>query len=441
MSESTQVNSLQEVTQGLIIMAGGLSQRMGQAKALLPWQGKTLLESLLERALAAGYEDILVSLGPKDDSYALPENLRLYLDQHNQIQLVHDEERKGPLGGLAQALSHGQSETYAVVAVDMPFVDFKELRVAAKALMATDMDGNDKGRFSLNAQVDALAEAQADGTMHASTNVIEPDIAPDLNRNIEAVVFSRDNHLEPLYAVYKKTVLQSAQEALANNQLRLQAWVESFNHKVVPLSETGWQAMNVNRPKDYKLARFKALNASRQTPIISVVSATRKSGKTTAVVKLVKTLSQRGYKVGLVKSDKHGFDMDRKTLSQRGYRVGLVKSDKHGFDMDRPGSDTDQAMTAGAQAVAIAGPKEYALRVKTQEQANIYDLTQTLPDVDMVILETRSQGLAPIVEVYLPGHTDGFIAEEEDLLARIDIRHFDDKAADELVERLIIPVL
>ncbi|MCF0156349.1 MAG: molybdopterin-guanine dinucleotide biosynthesis protein B [Veillonella sp.] len=380
MSESTQVNSLQEVTQGLIIMAGGLSQRMGQAKALLPWQGKTLLESLLERALAAGYEDILVSLGPKDDSYALPENLRLYLDQHNQIQLVHDEERKGPLGGLAQALSHGQSETYAVVAVDMPFVDFKELRVAAKALMDTDMDGNDKGE-------------------------------------IEAVVFSRDNHLEPLYAVYKKTVLQAAQEALAHNQLRLQAWVESFNHKVVPLSETGWQAMNVNRPKDYKLARFKALNASRQTPIISVVSATRKSGKTTAVVKLVKTLSQRGYK------------------------VGLVKSDKHGFDMDRPGSDTDQAMTAGAQAVAIAGPKEYALRVKTQEQANIYDLTQTLPDVDLVILETRSQGLAPIVEVYLPGHTDGFIAEEEDLLARIDIRHFDDKAADELVDRLIIPVL
>ena len=417
MSESTQVNSLQEVTQGLIIMAGGLSQRMGQAKALLPWQGKTLLESLLDRALAAGYEDILVSLGPKDDSYALPENIRLYLDQHNQIQLVHDEERKGPLGGLAQALSHGQSETYAVVAVDMPFVDFKELRVAAKALMATDMDGNDKGRFGLNAQVDALAEAQGDGTMHASTNVIKPDSTPDFNRNIEAVVFSRDNHVEPLYAVYKKTVLQSAQEALANNQLRLQAWVESLEHKVLTLSDQGWQAMNVNRPEDYKLAQFKALNASRQTPIISVVSATRKSGKTTAVVKLVKTLSQRGYK------------------------VGLVKSDKHGFDMDRPGSDTDQAMTAGAQAVAIAGPNEYALRVKTQEQANLYDLTQTLPNVDLVILETRSQGLAPIVEVYLPGHTDGFIAEEEDLLARIDIRHFDDKAADELVDRLIIPVL
>jgi CTP:molybdopterin cytidylyltransferase MocA len=47
-----------------LILAAGASQRMGSPKALLPWQGTTLLEYVLQQAHAAGVEDIVVVLGP-----------------------------------------------------------------------------------------------------------------------------------------------------------------------------------------------------------------------------------------------------------------------------------------------------------------------------------------------------------------------------------------
>ena len=36
-----------------VIMTGGASRRMGRDKAMLPWQGKTLLQTLIDRYSAA----------------------------------------------------------------------------------------------------------------------------------------------------------------------------------------------------------------------------------------------------------------------------------------------------------------------------------------------------------------------------------------------------
>ena len=44
-------------------------------------------------------------------------------------------------------------------------------------------------------------------------------------------------------------------------------------------------------------------------PIISIVSKKR-SGKTTLIEKLIPELRAKGYRVGTVKHDSHGFDMD-----------------------------------------------------------------------------------------------------------------------------------
>lgn len=47
-----------------MILAAGASQRMGTPKALLAWQGTTLLQFALEQARAAAVDDIVVVLGP-----------------------------------------------------------------------------------------------------------------------------------------------------------------------------------------------------------------------------------------------------------------------------------------------------------------------------------------------------------------------------------------
>ena len=41
-------------------------------------------------------------------------------------------------------------------------------------------------------------------------------------------------------------------------------------------------------------------------------------------------------------------------LKKRGYRVGVIKHDIHGFEMDRPGKDTWRHAQAGADVVWIS---------------------------------------------------------------------------------------
>ena len=49
---------------GLIILAGGLSTRMGQPKALLSWVGgESLISNALRKGLDADVHDILISIG------------------------------------------------------------------------------------------------------------------------------------------------------------------------------------------------------------------------------------------------------------------------------------------------------------------------------------------------------------------------------------------
>ena len=47
-------------------------------------------------------------------------------------------------------------------------------------------------------------------------------------------------------------------------------------------------------------------------------------------------------------------------LKRRGIRVGVLKHDGHGFEMDTPGTDTDRLARSGADAVAICSPGGFA---------------------------------------------------------------------------------
>ena len=86
-----------------VVLAGGRSRRMGCDKALLPWQGRTLLDHAIARFRHAGFATIAVS-GDRPEYFGIP-------DAYAEA---------GPLSGLL-AVARAFPERYLVaVPVDMP---------------------------------------------------------------------------------------------------------------------------------------------------------------------------------------------------------------------------------------------------------------------------------------------------------------------------------
>ena len=347
---------------GVIILAGGLSSRMGYPKALLPWtNGESLISHALRNALDHDAKDVLISIGDDEAlGQAIQANIidTLSNEEKNKVSIVRDSvERCGPLGGLYSTLSVGKSHAYAILAVDMPFMDF-------------------------NLYYDWLYRVEGDGW-----SVIVP--------------VGESGRYEPMAGIYKPSIAPLLQTALAGEDVSLHHALDIIGTVVtIEAGDSCHHLRNVNHIEDYKWARAEAVNADRHVPLVSVVAEKRKTGKTTVVTRLVNELEQIGFS------------------------VGVVKSDKHGFHMDYEGTDTDLAVKAGATAVAIAGPTETAIRIRTEKQSNLYDLVQQLP-VDIAILETRSQGIFPIVEVTRAGYTESLISSEIERVGTIEVTDLD----------------
>ncbi len=111
-------------------------------------------------------------------------------------------------------------------------------------------------------------------------------------------------------------------------------------------------------------------------PIISIVGASG-SGKTTFLEKLIPELKGRGYS------------------------VGLVKHDVHGFDMDREGKDTWRLKRAGANTIAISSPtrvasiRETGSELPIEEVAARYFWTE-----DILITEGFKSAHFPKIEIF-----------------------------------------
>ena len=54
-----------------IVLAAGLSRRMGQAKLMLDWEGAPVIRRTVERVLAAGLDDVIVVTGPEAGAIAV----------------------------------------------------------------------------------------------------------------------------------------------------------------------------------------------------------------------------------------------------------------------------------------------------------------------------------------------------------------------------------
>lgn len=109
-------------------------------------------------------------------------------------------------------------------------------------------------------------------------------------------------------------------------------------------------------------------------------------------------------------------------LTERGWRVAVVKSTKDsGLFSDSPGTDTAIHQQAGAAAVALVTPERMILTVERQEKNLSAIARRFFADMDIVIGEGfKDAADVPKIEVYrgggprLRGQVSGVIAVASD---------------------------
>ncbi len=130
-------------------------------------------------------------------------------------------------------------------------------------------------------------------------------------------------------------------------------------------------------------------------PIVSIVGKSD-SGKTTLIEKLVPELVRRGY------------------------RVGTVKHDVHGFDVDREGKDSWRHKQAGARSVLIASPARIALIEDVDRDLPLQEIRDRyFSDVDLVLTEGYKRGPMPKIEVSRRERSRELICTEADDLVAV----------------------
>lgn len=203
------------------IQAGGKSSRMGRDKALMLFQGQTLIERIIARVQPIADEIIVTTNNPEAYRFL---GLPLFAD-------IYPE--RGALGGLHTALACASHPLVAVVACDMPFV--------SPAL--------------LNAQKTILLEENAD-----------------------VVIPAGPEGFEPLHSLYRReTCLPACEAALLSNQRRLISWFPQVHVRILQPEEIhrwdphGLAFWNVNTPEEFEraeaLAESENGNAGRQDAI------------------------------------------------------------------------------------------------------------------------------------------------------------------------------
>jgi molybdopterin-guanine dinucleotide biosynthesis protein A len=184
------------------ILAGGKSSRMGSDKAFLQLNGRTLLEDALSRARAVVDNIHLVGPGEKLQAFG-PVVEDLYPD-------------RGPLGGIHAALSASDAELNLMLAVDLPFVEARFLRLLieqASACRATVTLPRIHGRW------------------------------------------------QPLCAVYRKAFQPIAEQALRRGQNKIDALFSQLTVRTIEEPELRDLAFepamfdNLNTPEDWERAR------------------------------------------------------------------------------------------------------------------------------------------------------------------------------------------
>ncbi len=181
-----------------LLLAGGLSSRMGSDKAFLSYQGNPLWLHQLEKFKVIGAEKIFISRGSGQSDWECDETF------------VWDRfEQAGPMGGILAGMEVAQNKWMMVLAVDLPMISVSVLQ-------------------------NLVAAASEDG----------------------GAVYWNKSYFEPLVALYptilKKEIQDSLEKGDRSIQRLLRKWVEEKKMISIEIpSECIVQYTNVNSVQEF----------------------------------------------------------------------------------------------------------------------------------------------------------------------------------------------
>ena len=162
-----------------VILAGGMSRRLGRNKALEPFQGEPLIRRVIASMRQVGDSIIVVVNEPeRADELDLPADVATAVDRYPGM---------GPLGGILTGLVTAPTEWATFCACDMPF---------------------------LNPQLYQLLLSLRDG--------------------YDAVVPVVDGRPEPTHAVYSRACVEPIRERIAAKDLKISSFFGEVRVCLVP---------------------------------------------------------------------------------------------------------------------------------------------------------------------------------------------------------------
>jgi molybdopterin-guanine dinucleotide biosynthesis protein B len=313
-----------------VLLAGGRARRMGSDKRGLRLGQHTMLERNLA-FLQGLFPTVAVSLR---------QGQGIELPLGGLAEVIVDRYQGSPLGGIATALEHLEAPLF-VLAVDIAFPEERAVADLLEAFRGTD--------------------------------VAVPLV---------------DDKLEPLHAVYSPRCLPAMRRLLERGRHRIIDIFPDVRVVTVPFA-TAEPFWNINTPEDFERARSRLEEAShadldvpqtvgmkaigpsaesrpaRETqPALVAVVGKGDSGKTTLIEGLIPELRRLGL------------------------RVGAVKHDVHGFDLDVPGKDSWRHGRAGAAAYVVSSPTKLAYVATVEDELSLEEIARRFfAGFDIVVAE------------------------------------------------------
>ena len=160
-----------------IILAGGKSSRMGSDKGLIEFNGKPMIQHIIDRFNELNLPILIIANNPAYSKFGYPVVEDLIKD-------------KGPVGGIYTGLMTSNSDRNLIVSCDMPNI---------------------------------------------SSQLLEHLI--NQSKGHPLTIPHHGQRLHPLIGVYSKSTLDSFKASLKNDQLRLSSICSALDAKIITLSD------------------------------------------------------------------------------------------------------------------------------------------------------------------------------------------------------------